>query len=68
MTPGEIAADRAMTAEHQRELARYVLRCPDCGGHGVIVCHDLSGRTWRDECTGCHGEGIIEAGRLVVAR
>ena len=70
MSPGEIAASRALAAQDEAEPTRYAMRCPDCGGHGVIVVRGATGQSWRDECAGCQGEGIIEAARLrlVVAR
>lgn len=73
MTPGEVAASRALAAMDADEAsapARWAVKCPDCGGHGVIVVRGATGQTWRDECAGCQGEGIIEAARLrlVVAR
>ena len=73
MSAGEIAASRAlaaMDADEASRPARWAIRCPDCGGHGVIHCADSHGRAWRDECEGCGGSGIIEAARLrlVVAR
>ena len=73
MPPGEIAASRAlaaMDADEASHPARWAMRCPDCGGHGVIVCRGATGQSWRDECDGCQGSGIIEAAslRLVVAR